>query len=60
MQLLRFDGEAFLRGLSEDSPPKVSALIDAMVAGKDVLEATVWGDWRHRFSETQILQALGQ
>jgi hypothetical protein len=42
MQLLRFDGEAFLQGLSEDSPPKVSALIDAMVAGKDVLEATVW------------------
>jgi hypothetical protein len=58
MQRLGFNDDSFLKGISNATDPKVRALVDAMLSGKEVPGASVWGDWRQRFSETQILQAV--
>jgi hypothetical protein len=57
MQLLDFDDVVFLRELAADSSPAIAQLIGKLLRREKIEAAGVWGDWRHRFSETQILQA---
>jgi hypothetical protein len=57
MQRTGFDDAAFLKGIARDAAPPVLQAIKRLSVGQDI-SAAVWGDWRTRFSETQILQAL--
>ena len=57
MQRTGFDDAAFLKTLALDAAPPVTQAIKRLSAGQEI-SAAVWGDWRARFSETQILQAV--
>lgn len=57
MQLLAFDDVAFLQKLAAHSSPLVTRLSRKLLSHERIEAPGVWGDWRHRFSERQILQA---
>jgi hypothetical protein len=58
MQRLGFDDAPFLERLARAGSPEIAVLVDKMLAGAPIADAGVWGDWRQRFSKTQILQAI--
>jgi len=57
-QQVDFNDADYWRDRQKNAPPEALSLIEKLIAGESIPDTGIWGNYRRRFSKTQMLQAL--
>ena len=57
-QQVGFDDADDWRERQKNAPPEAMSLIEKLISGESIPDTGIWGNYRRRYSKTQILQAL--